>query len=263
VAQFILKELQARNYTAYLAGGCVRDAFLGRKAKDLDIATNAKAEDLMELFPDNVPVGEQFGVIIVKYQKQGLEVATFRKDGIYKDGRRPEFIEYSSPKEDALRRDFTINALFYDIQSQKVIDYVNGLNDIKRKVIRAVGDPKKRLTEDKLRVLRAIRFATEINFNIEENLFKELKVYSSQIHQISKERITAELKQILSSKQASKGLRLLRDLHCLQAILPDFTFLNSDKEFNDFIKKFLIQSLFECFLCTYHSYELTPEIIIR
>lgn len=173
LATQILNTLNQAGYKCYLAGGCVRDSLLGRNYKDIDIVTDALPEQIEALFPgQTIPVGKKFGIIIVHSAGVQVEVATFRKDGDYQDGRRPEQVQFSSEQEDALRRDFTINALFYDFFSQVIIDYVGGIEDIHHKKLRTVGNPEKRFSEDYLRILRLFRFAKVLEFEIDDESLK-------------------------------------------------------------------------------------------
>ncbi|MFP5519501.1 MAG: CCA tRNA nucleotidyltransferase [Bdellovibrionia bacterium] len=208
--QSILDVLNAHGYHALLAGGCVRDALIGRRPNDLDVATNATPEAIEKLFPKTVAVGKQFGVMRVLIEGADIEVATFRKDGNYEDGRRPEYVVYSSAEEDAQRRDFTINALFYDIHSQQVIDYVGGVADLKKRILRTVGAPEARFKEDKLRILRAIRFVSQIGFSLDAETYQQTCLMSYQVTQVSAERIKEEMQKLLSGAFRGAGLSLLK-----------------------------------------------------
>ena len=205
----IVKKLRNEGYQAYFAGGCVRDMLIGRKAKDYDVATNAVPSQVLELFPRTLEIGAQFGVIIVVKNKATVEVATFRSEEKYEDGRHPEKVKFTNVREDALRRDFTINGLYYDPIEDKVMDFVNGQADIKRKIIRAIGNPQERFTEDYLRILRAIRFSSQLDFEIEDETFKAVVANAEMLKNISKERIAAELEGILTSDGRIKGIELL------------------------------------------------------
>src|ERR1700733_298669 len=164
-ARDIVAQLQRAGHTAYLAGGSVRDHLLGVEAKDYDIATSARPEEVQRLFPRVTDVtGKSFGVVRVMVENESYEVATFREDGLYKDGRRPDSVRFATAEEDAQRRDFTVNGLFYDPVAERLIDYVGGEADLGAKIIRAIGRPEDRFGEDQLRLLRAIRFATRLNF---------------------------------------------------------------------------------------------------
>lgn len=205
----IIKKLRNEGYQAYFAGGCVRDMLIDRKAKDYDVATNAKPYQVVEIFPRTLEIGAQFGVIMVVNNKDTVEVATFRSEKKYEDGRHPAEVEFTTVREDALRRDFTINGLYYDPIEDKVLDFVNGQADLKRKIIRAIGNPQERFTEDYLRILRAIRFSSQLGFEIEEETFKAVVANAEMLKHISNERIAAELEGILTSENRISGIRLL------------------------------------------------------
>lgn len=202
-AHEIVRRLVDRGYVAYYAGGCVRDALLGLTPKDFDVATNATPDQVREIFgPEHTrAVGEAFGVVLVHgriaKKRCQVEVATFRTDGSYSDGRRPDWVEYATAEEDAQRRDFTINGLFYDPIAQKVIDYVGGQEDLASQVLRAIGDPYARISEDKLRMLRAIRFASRYSFALESSTRLAIQESSAGIKLVSGERIGMELEKIL------------------------------------------------------------------
>lgn len=213
--------LRKEGYTALLAGGCVRDLLLGRTPKDFDIATNARPEEVQRIFPHTVPVGAQFGVILVVEQGQSFEVATFRADGAYIDGRRPESVVFSSPEEDAARRDFTINGMFLDPATNEVLDFVGGRADMDRRVVRAIGDAPARFSEDKLRMLRAIRFSAELGFAIDPATWDALQKSASEIHSVSAERIRDEFFKILAGPQRVIGFDLLDASGLLKEILPE------------------------------------------
>ncbi len=202
-AHEIVRRLVDGGYVAYYAGGCVRDALLGLTPKDFDVATNATPDQVREIFgPEHTrAVGEAFGVVLVHgriaKKRCQVEVATFRTDGSYSDGRRPDWVEYATAEEDAQRRDFTINGLFYDPIAQKVIDYVGGQEDLASQVLRAIGDPYARISEDKLRMLRAIRFASRYSFALESSTRLAIQESSAGIKLVSGERIGMELEKIL------------------------------------------------------------------
>lgn len=217
----IARKLKEAGHLAYFAGGCVRDFLMSRDPQDFDIATTAMPEDVEELFQKTVPVGKQFGVILVVEEGKNYEVATFRREGGYSDGRHPSVVEFTEPKEDALRRDFTVNGLFYDPFGDKVIDYVNGAADINKKIIRAIGDPDLRFDEDKLRLLRAVRFASALNFKIESGTWDAVKKRAMEISSISAERIRDELVKIFTKPNAHIGLDLLSAAGLLKQILPE------------------------------------------
>lgn len=217
----IVKKLRAKGFVAYYAGGYVRDKILGLVSSDIDIATDAEPQDIQKLFSKTFPKGAAFGVISVLMGKREYEVATFRKEGNYSDGRRPDHVEYTDAKGDATRRDFTINGMFYDPIEEKVIDFVGGEKDIKSRLIRAIGDPQERFTEDKLRILRAVRLATNLDFQIEDKTKQAVKKMASKIHQVSAERIRVEILKILTNGRARKGFELLDELHLLNEVLPE------------------------------------------
>lgn len=207
----ILKTLTDAGYKAYLAGGCVRDAALGLYPHDFDIATSATPLEVEELFPRTEKVGALFGVMLVIIDKIPFEVATFRAEADYQDGRHPGKIEFCDAEEDALRRDFTVNAMFYDVRVDKVIDYVGGLKDLEFKILRAVGDAGTRFQEDYLRVLRAIRFASQLGFRIEEKTLNAIQEKASLVGFVSRERIGQEVEKTLRGRHPVVGLKLWVD----------------------------------------------------
>lgn len=221
VATSIVTRLQQRGYTSFFAGGCVRDALRGVSPKDIDIVTAAEPEVVQGLFSRTIPVGAQFGVIRVLEQGFEFEVATFRADGRYIDGRRPESVVFSSPEEDAKRRDFTVNGIFFDPITGQVIDYVGGQQDLARKLIRAIGRPAERFREDRLRLLRAIRFATSLQFEVESATWKALREQAAEITLVSAERIRDELNKIFAGPNRVAGLDRLESSGLLQVILPE------------------------------------------
>ena len=217
----IVKALKAAGHEAYLVGGCVRDLEMGRPPKDFDVSTSARPEQIARLFPKTIPVGAQFGVMIVLIGKIHYEVATFRIDKEYKDGRHPEGVVFSSPKEDALRRDFMVNGLFFDPLKKEVIDYIGGREDLKRKLIRAIGDPDKRFAEDRLRMLRAVRFSATLDFELDPATFKAVQSAADKITEVSPERIRDELVKLFTSPHPGRGLQLLDESGLLKVILPE------------------------------------------
>lgn len=218
--QKIYHRLNAEGYKAFLAGGCVRDALLGVPARDLDIATDAEPAVVESLFSKTVGVGKIFGVIRVLDYGSDIEVATFRTDGKYLDGRRPEGVHFSSPKEDAQRRDFTVNALFYDFASQQVIDYVDGQKDLQLKILKTVGRPEDRFKEDHLRILRAVRFVAQLDFSLEAETSKAVRGMASAVTTVSAERISEELVKLLSSQHVKKGLEALQEHELMRVLFP-------------------------------------------
>ncbi|MEI6564553.1 MAG: CCA tRNA nucleotidyltransferase [bacterium] len=218
----IVRRLKAAGFISYWAGGCVRDLILGRPAKDFDIATNAIPDKVVEMFPEAVEVGKSFGVVRVPFSGHWYEVATFRKDADYRDGRHPSSVTFSDPVTDSQRRDFTVNALFYDPIEQQVIDYAGGSADIARRLIRAVGIPGERFREDHLRMLRAVRFAATLGFALDSATADAIRATAGMITTISAERIRDELNRLLTeSLQAGEAVLMLRDLGLLGVILPE------------------------------------------
>lgn len=222
----VVQRLRSAGFEALWAGGCVRDQLLGKQPKDYDVASTARPEQVIELFGvrRTVPVGASFGVVMVlgpgKTAGQ-IEVATFRSDGAYMDGRRPTGVRFCSAEEDAKRRDFTINGMFYDPVQETVIDYVGGQEDLAAGVIRAIGDAHARFTEDKLRMLRAIRFAATLRFSLEPATFAAIQSLSTQISQVSIERIAQELRKMLSDNSRDVSIQLLCSSGLLQCVLPE------------------------------------------
>jgi len=205
----IVRRLRKAGFEAMLAGGCVRDMLLRRRPNDYDVATDARPADVMKLFRRTLKVGAKFGVVVVLIDNTQVEVATFRTESGYADGRHPSKVRFATPEEDAARRDFTINAMFYDPVAKKVIDYYGGRADLKKKIIRTVGEPAERFGEDYLRMLRAIRFSTQLDFAIEPKTKAAICNGAKNIAKISGERIAAELKGILVSPNRAKGVQIL------------------------------------------------------
>src|SRR6266478_3257080 len=217
----IVKRLREAGHVAYFNGGCVRDMVRGVEPHDIDIATSATPEQVQALFTKTVPVGAAFGVVLVLEGEHQFEVATFRSDDAYVDGRRPSAVHFGSPEEDARRRDFTINGLFYDPIADQIIDFVGGRADIERKLVRTIGDPHQRFTEDKLRLLRCVRFAANLGYEIEPATFDAVKEMAAEIQVVSAERIRDELVKILTRPNAGRGLELLDASGLLPEILPE------------------------------------------
>ena len=215
-------KLKTAGFQALLAGGCVRDLIMGRTPNDFDIATNATPDQVAAIFPKALLVGREFGVTIIPVEDYKIEIATFRVDGSYKDGRRPDSVTFSTPEEDAKRRDFTVNALFYDLDQKKVVDYVGGEADIKAKLIRAVGEPEKRFSEDKLRLLRAVRFAAQLGFEIEPSTFSAISKLYAAVNVVAQERIRDEFVKLFKAKAAERGLELLLHSKLALSIFPEF-----------------------------------------
>ena len=221
----VVRVLREAGYEAYWAGGCVRDELLGLTPKDYDVATNARPDEVRRLFPHRrmMEVGAAFGVLTILGRRgEGrIEVATFRKDDTYSDGRHPDRVFFSTAEEDAKRRDFTINGLFYDPLEKRVLDYVGGQEDLRRRLIRAIGDPEERFREDKLRMLRAIRFAATYDFTIEPKTFEAIRKMAPQILQVSPERIAMELERCLLHPNRRRAMELLVDSNLASVILPE------------------------------------------
>lgn len=223
-ADGVCRTLRERGYIAYWAGGCVRDRLLGRPFKDIDIATNALPDTVMALFERTVPVGKAFGVVRVFREDTEFEVATFRKDLAYRDGRRPEGVTFCSPEEDAQRRDFTINGMFYDSKNGRVLDFVGGQADLGARMVRAIGDPLERFREDRLRLLRAVRFAHALDFEIEPRTAEALRGEAPHLTDVSMERIRDEFSRILTeAAHPGDALRALEESGLLKTFLPEIS----------------------------------------
>lgn len=222
LAQSIVKRLRERGKQAFYVGGCVRDRLLGIESNDYDVATDAEPDEVERLFPGAQAVGKSFGVILVKEEGVVVEVATFRKDLDYRDGRRPEAVAFTtSAEEDVERRDFTINGLLWDPIDERLLDYVGGRADLDRKIIRAIGDPVRRFAEDKLRMLRAVRFAARLGFEIEPETMRAIQTHASEIAVVASERIRGELDRILTEGSARRGFELLDESGLLERMLPE------------------------------------------
>lgn len=220
-----VRQLRDARFEALWAGGCVRDKLMGREPKDYDVATSATPEQIREVFGQRrtMAIGASFGVITVLGPRGAgqIDVATFRRDATYSDGRHPDHVTFSSALEDAQRRDFTINGLFYDPLQERVIDYVDGQKDLERCVVRAIGDAASRFAEDKLRILRAVRFASTLAFQIDPATLAAIRQFAPQIRVVSAERITQELRRMLVDVHRTRALELLRDAKLLHEILPE------------------------------------------
>lgn len=219
LAQQVTSTLRAAGHSAYLAGGCVRDLLLGREPADFDVATAARPDQVLELFPGSVAVGAHFGVVLVQGD---VEVATFRSDHSYRDGRHPDTVVFENdPRQDVVRRDFTINGLLMDPETGEVLDFVGGRDDLRAGVIRAIGDPRRRFAEDHLRMLRAVRFAARFGYTIEPETLAAIRELASRIHRVSAERVRDELTRILTEGQPRRGLELLDETGLLAEVLPE------------------------------------------
>ena len=224
LAVLATRRLQSEGFTAFWAGGCVRDIAMEKCPKDYDIVTNATPSEVTSLFPRSVTVGKAFGVVRAPVEGVFFEIATFRKDYTYRDGRRPEKVSFTDPMTDAKRRDFTINALFYDPVADKLHDYVGGREDIAARVVRCVGNPAERFAEDHLRMLRAIRFAASLDFSLHPDTAEAIKENAASIGRISAERIREEFTRILvEACRAGDALVLMDSLGLLEVILPEVT----------------------------------------
>ena len=240
-AEEIIRTLRARGHRAYLAGGCVRDLLLNREPADYDVATDATPQQVMQIFPQTYAVGEQFGVVVVPYAENNaatstsvsaeetsahhrgaIEVATFRSDVGYSDGRHPDEVRFTKdPREDVKRRDFTVNGMMLDPATNEILDFVGGRADLKAGIIRAIGDPERRFAEDKLRMLRAVRFAARFDYEIEPATLGAIQKLASKIHQVSAERIREELTKMLTEGHARRAFQLLDTTGLLQEVLPE------------------------------------------
>jgi poly(A) polymerase len=235
-ALHVVRELRRHGFQSYLAGGCVRDMLLGSEPTDYDVTTDATPNEVMRIFPETYAVGAQFGVVLVPVPKNGrefdpagpphpIEVATFRSDGIYSDGRHPDQVQYSkSPEEDVQRRDFTINGLLMDpLDNDRVLDFVGGREDLAAGIVRAIGDPERRFQEDKLRMLRAVRFAARFGYAIDPATFAAIQKLAPMIHQVSCERVRDELTKMLTEGHARRAFELLDQSGLLREVLPEIT----------------------------------------
>ena len=220
-ALFIIEKLHSKGFEAYLVGGCVRDWLLKQKTEDWDIVTSAKPEQIEECFAKTVAVGKAFGIIVVVLNDKEYEVATFRTESDYIDGRRPQKVCFATLEEDVLRRDFTINSLLYDPVEKKIIDIVGGEDDINKKIVRTVGDPEKRFLEDHLRILRAVRFVVKTGFSFDAATKKAVSELAGLVRTVSVERVSSELLKMITSPGAGKVLPLLYETNLLQHVLPE------------------------------------------
>ena len=233
-ARHIIQTLRDHGFTAYLAGGCVRDHLLGVEPKDFDVATNARAEVVQRIFPNTVPVGVQFGVVVVVDDGIRCEVATFRSDGVYLDGRHPTSVHFGNAQEDAQRRDFTINGMFYDPLTEEIIDYVSGREDLRAGIIRAIGDPYARFAEDRLRMVRAVRLAARLDFTIAPDTFAAIQNLAPTIGDIAWERIGDEMIKILTGRGAKRAFELLSESRLLNVVLPEIETMRGVEQSPDF-----------------------------
>ncbi|MFM8831134.1 MAG: CCA tRNA nucleotidyltransferase [Spartobacteria bacterium] len=230
----LVERLRAAGHEAFFAGGCVRDMLLGKEAHDIDIATSAKPDEVQRLFHRTVAVGAAFGVIVVLEDDFEFQVATFRCDGTYKDGRHPESVSFTTAEGDAKRRDFTVNGLFYDPLEKRVIDYVGGEADLKAGILRSIGNPVERFTEDKLRLIRCVRFSASLGFEIEEETWKAVCDMAPQITVVSAERLRDELVKIFTHPSRVRGFDLLDASGLLEILLPEVTHMKGCEQPPDF-----------------------------
>ena len=219
----IVKKFQKAGYEAYFAGGSVRDMLMGKEPQDYDIATSAKPEEIEELMEKTYPIGKQFGVILVEENGHHFEIATFRSDSSYSDGRRPDAVLFTNAKEDALRRDFTINGLFYDPLKEKILDYVGGQQDLEKKIIRFIGEPHERVKEDHLRLLRGIRFKNNFQFEYDPMTKTAIHELANLVDDITRERIQDEMSKMLIHPHRAHSLREMDKFGMLERILPEVT----------------------------------------
>jgi poly(A) polymerase len=230
----IVLRLQQAGYQAFWVGGCVRDFLLGRKPGDYDIVTSALPEEIEKVFRRTIPVGRKFGVLVVVEDEQQFQVATFRSEADYRDGRRPERVSFGDAQADARRRDFTVNGLFYDPITNRLHDWVGGETDLRARLIRTIGAPEERFAEDHLRLLRAVRLAAQLDFAIEPATFSAIKTAASTIRGISSERIRDELLKLFQPPHASRGLSLLSDSGLVDYVLPEIAATRRCEQSPDF-----------------------------
>ena len=233
-ARAVIERLVGAGHIAYFAGGCVRDLLRGESPTDFDVATDATAVEVQALFPRTVPVGAQFGVVLVLIDGQPIEVASFRADAEYRDGRHPTGVRPATPEEDARRRDFTVNGMFRDAQSGDVIDVVGGRADLDARVIRAIGDPAARFGEDRLRMLRAVRLAARLDYAIEPATFAAIRTHAAAITEVSWERIGDEIVRILTEGAARRGFALLDESGLLVHVLPEIALMKGVEQSPDY-----------------------------
>jgi poly(A) polymerase len=233
-ALFIVRRLRDAGHESYLAGGCVRDMLMHKEPQDYDITTAAKPDEVARIFAETVPVGAQFGVILVLVEGMPFEVATFRHDGPYLDGRHPSEVRYGSLREDVLRRDFTINGMVYDPVRDMVIDMVNGQQDVEARIIRAIGEPRARFEEDRLRMIRAVRFAAKLNFAVERETLAAIREQAATATMVSWERIGDEITRILTEGGARRGFELLEETGLLETLLPEVAAMKGVEQSPDY-----------------------------
>jgi poly(A) polymerase len=262
-ALWVLNRLRQAGHEALLAGGCVRDMLLGRPCADYDIATSAAPDEVRGLFRRVLMIGAKFGVVMVIHDNRQIEVATFRSDLSYSDGRRPDGVRFTTARQDAERRDFTINGMFYDPLANEVLDYVGGQEDLKQKIIRTIGSPDRRFAEDYLRMIRAVRFAVRLDFAIDEDTARAIEKYATKISTISGERICDELSKMLACESAGLALETLNRVGLAQEVLGEV--FEAESRWDRAIKRVSAVSgrcdlvlAMSALLC-----ELTPEAISK
>ncbi len=234
-AEFVIDKLTEQGFTALLAGGCVRDLLLDRAPKDHDIATDATPDEVANIFRKSDKVGAKFGVVLVRLMGQQIEVATFRTDGSYSDGRHPDAVTFGSLEDDAERRDFTINGMYFDTRDNRVIDLVGGQADLDARLVRAIGDPDRRFAEDHLRLLRAVRFAARLGFTIESNTAAAITHHAGELARISVERVREELRTVLTEPTRAVGWSMIRSLGLADHLIPGVTW--NDQQATDIAKR--------------------------
>ncbi|MFH1534334.1 MAG: CCA tRNA nucleotidyltransferase [Nitrospirota bacterium] len=217
----IIEILKKAGHESYWAGGCVRDMLLGIEPKDFDIVTSAKPDEIEDLLEHTIPIGKKFGVILAIVNEHHFEIATFRSDAGYSDGRRPDAVEFTNAEQDAERRDFTINGIFYDPQEDRILDYVGGQKDMEEKLVRFIGDPEERILEDHLRILRAVRFKNTYNLQYHPDTYQAIKKHVNLIKNISKERVKDELNKMIMSQVPGQAFEELFEIGALDLIIPE------------------------------------------
>jgi len=230
----VVRRLTDAGFEAFFAGGSVRDMLMGRTPDDIDIATSARPDQVMEIFRKTVAVGAAFGVVVVLHRRFEFQVATFRSDGAYLDGRHPDSVHFSTAREDVKRRDFTINGMLMDPLSGTVFDFVGGKEDIRRRLVRTIGAAERRFLEDRLRMLRAVRFALVLDFKLEAGLGRAIGKHAQEISLLSPERIVEELKVILTHPARGRGIRMMHDFGLLGAIFPEVAACEGVEQEKDF-----------------------------
>lgn len=231
-AWFLVKKIAEtlKDWEPCLVGGAVRDVFLHRSPNDLDMCSKADPEKVLQLFPQAKPLGVEFGVVLIHENGQSIEITSFRKEGLYVDGRRPEKVSWATLQEDSERRDFTINALYYKILTQELLDPTGGIQDIEQNIVRAIGDPAKRFEEDHLRILRAIRFASQLGFKIETRTWNALCEKAPLLKTVSIERVTVEIQKIADSVGVVSGFKMMIDSGVFAALFPELKIAGFEKQ---------------------------------